>query len=102
MGIDSMAKHYLAAKAKGVTFMMENGKKVFPDKDVNGRTGRIPSVEFHRYPLKDGGYAQEFLQNKVEMEDGRILHFLGLKADGKTLIWPSSKIRRAVLEAKCN
>ena len=102
MGIDSMAKSFLTVHSKGVTFEMKRGKKHFPDSEVYSRVGEIPSVELRRYPLKDGTFAEEFVQAAMKIEDGRRLYFLGLRAHDKNMIWPSSKIRSKIIGEICS
>lgn len=102
MGIDSMAKSYLAVHAKGVTFRMDYGKKSFPDSEVYFRTSTTKSVELKRYPLKDGSYAEEFVQAIIKCKDGQKFFFLGLSAHGKIIIWPTSKIREKLLVESCS
>lgn len=100
-GIDSIAKSYLAVHSKGVTFKMDYGKKHFPDSKVYDRFGTIPSIELKRYPLKDGTYAEEFVQAVMKTWDGRRIHFLGLRTGEKFLIWPFTKIRSKMSEYLC-
>ncbi len=102
MGIDSMANSFLAVNSEGVTFQMSHGKKHFPENTVYSRTGRIPCIELRRYPLKDGTFAEEFVQAAVRLQDGRILYFLGLNAKDRTMIWPSSKIRSKISQEICS
>ena len=102
MGIDSTAKGYLALNAKGVTFMMDHGKESIPDSETYSRVGDIPSVELKRYPLKEGGYAEEFVQAIIKAEDGRRLYFLGLNSGGRTMIWPMSKLRTKISNELCS
>lgn len=102
MGIDSMAKSYLAVHSKGVTFRMDYGKKHFPESVVYDRFGTIPSIELRRYELKDGTFADEFVQAVMKTGEGKRIHFLGLRAHGKFLIWPSSKIRAKISEFSYN
>lgn len=102
MGIDSMAKSYLALKSEGVTFNMDYGKKHFPDSETYHRTGTVPSIELKRYPLKDGGFAEEFIQAVIKTNDGRRLHFLGLNVNGTNKIWPMSKMREKIIKETCS
>lgn len=102
MGIDSMAKNYLAVHAKGIRLNMDYGKKVFPESEVNSRTGPIGSIELKRYPLNDGTCAEEFVQAILKDEEGKKLYFLGLEAHGKILIWPVAKIREKICSQICS
>lgn len=102
MGIDSMAKSYLAMHGKGVTFHMDYGKKHFPDSETYSRVGQIPSVELKRYPLKEGGFAEEFVQAIMKTHDGRRIYFLGLNVNGTNKIWPTSKIREKLKKEICS
>ena len=102
MGIDSMAKNYLAVNAKGVTFRMDYGKKSFPDSETYSRVGQVPSVELKRYPLNDGGFAEEFVQAIMKTNDGRRIYFLGLSISGGVKIWPTSKIREKMKKEVCS
>lgn len=98
MGIDSMAKSYLDMKSQGVTLNMNHGKKHFPENEVYHRVGNIPSIELKRYPLKDGTFAEEFVQAVIKTGDGRRLYFLGLNAGSKNIIWPLTKMRSKISE----
>lgn len=102
MGIDSMAKSCLAVKAEGVTFNMDYGKKHFPDSETYSRVGTVPSIELKRYKMKDGGFAEEFVQAVVKTKDGRRLHFLGLNINGTNKIWPMSKMRERIIKETCS
>lgn len=102
MGIDSMANSFLAVHSQGVTFKMKHGKKHFPESRTFQRVGEIPSVELKSYDLKDGTKAEEFVQTIVNVEDGRRLYFLGLKAGSRMMIWPSSKIKSKISQQTCS
>lgn len=102
MGIDSMAKSFLSVNSEGVTFRMSTGKKHFPNSTVYSRVGQIPSIELKRYNLKGGTFADEFVQASFTLDDGRVVYFLGLNANGKIMIWPSSKIRSKIYGEICS
>jgi len=102
IGIDSMAKSYLAVHAKGVTFNMSSGKKHFPDSTTYSTVGNFRNIELKRYPLKNGGFAEEFVQAIINTENGLRLHFLGLNANGINKIWPISKMRERIAKEICS
>lgn len=102
LGIDSIARSYLAVHAKGVTIRMDYGKKTFNESEVYGRTSTTRAVELKRYPMKDGSYAEEFVQAVVKCQEGHMLHFIGLSVHDRTLIWPTAKISEKLISNSCS
>jgi len=81
VGIDSIAKHYIKAN-----------KNSEADPIVYNTTGAINSIKLHRYKLKDGSTAEEYVQMIMTNNEGQTLYFLALNTENKTFEWPASKI----------
>jgi hypothetical protein len=81
VGIDSIAKIYIKKK-----------KNIEEDPVVYAATGDIKSIKLHRYKLKDGSIAEEYVQMILTNEDGQSLYFLALNTEKKTFQWPAEKI----------
>lgn len=87
VGIDSIAKTYLKVK--------ENRDH---EPIVYGSTGTLNSIKLHRYKLKDGTEAEEYLQIVIPNSNGQNIYFLALKTEKRNFEWPSEKIRKKLLK----
>lgn len=83
VGLDEIAKTYLKIKID----------PEFKPLLVSS-AGSLKSIKLHRYKLKDGTYAEEFLQLILENKNGQNLYFIGLKRNSKTFVWSGEKINK--------
>ena len=87
MGLESYAKYYLE------TQISDNSKSV-----VYSRTGPLKEINLYRHKLKNGTYAEEFLQYFAESNYGQTIFFIGLHTHKKDIVWPSKKIIKVLKE----
>lgn len=62
------------------------------EKEVIEIIGGYKPIKIYRYKLKNGSYANEYLQFISESVHGQIIHFIGLKIGKRDFQWKTKKI----------
>ena len=91
LGLDKIARLYLDNK------LDRNHAPI-----VISRIGVLKNVKIHRYKLRDGSIAEEFLQFCQRDDNGCCTYFLGLKVGNKFMQWPYEKIKKKLIKKNSN
>lgn len=96
VGISDSANEFLRRNAmQGV--LTEIGETMLaPVKKQDRRVGELKDISLHKYDLKDGSFATEFIQCKVTIEEDTTFFFIGLTTNKENFLWPHAKINAEI------